>query len=66
MNATELRTKTDDELREELMSLRKESFNLRMQKSTGQLTRHNQIKDVRRTIARVKTIIGERSRGSEE
>jgi large subunit ribosomal protein L29 len=63
MNVSELRSKSDAELNEELMGLRKESFNLRMQIATGQLTRHTQIKVVRRSIARVKTIVSERSRG---
>ena len=66
MNAAELRAKTDDELNEELMSLRKESFNLRMQQATGQLSRPSEMRAVRRSIARVKTIIGERSRDGEQ
>ena len=66
MNAAELRAKSDDELNEELMSLRKESFNLRMQQATGQLSRPSAMREVRRSIARVKTIIGERSRGGEQ
>ena len=66
MNAAELRAKSDDELNEELMSLRKESFNLRMQQATGQLSRPSETREVRRSIARVKTIIGERSRGGEQ
>ena len=64
MNANELRAKSDAELSEELMNLRKEAFNLRMQRGSGQLARPNEMKQVRRSIARVKTIIGERSRGS--
>ena len=66
MNAAELRAKSDDELNEELMSLRKVSFNLRMQQATGQLSRPSEMREVRRSIARVKTIIGERSRGGEQ
>ena len=66
MNAAELRAKTDDELNEELMGLRKESFNLRMQQATGQLSRPSEMRAVRRSIARVKTIMGERSRGGEQ
>ena len=66
MNAAELRAKSDDELNEELMSLRKESFNLLMQQATGQLSRPSEMREVRRSIARVKTIIGERSRGGEQ
>ena len=66
MNASELRAKTAAELKEELMGLRKESFNLRMQQATGQLSRSSQMREVRRSIARVKTILGERSRDGEQ
>ena len=52
MNAAELRAKSDDELNEELMSLRKESFNLRMQQATGQLSRPSEMREVRRSISR--------------
>lgn len=65
MKANELRTKSDTELGEELMSLRKASFNLRVQQATGQLNRPSEVKQVRRDIARVKTIINERRGGSE-
>ena len=65
MKANELRAKSDAELGDELMSLRKAAFNLRVQQATGQLNRPSEVKQVRRDIARVKTIIGERSRGSE-
>jgi len=57
MKATDLRTKSKDELAEELLSLRKEQFNLRMQQATGQLARPHEHKQVRRSIARVKTFI---------
>jgi len=60
MSARELRAKGDDELRKELLSLHREAFNLRMQKGAGQLTRPNQVQKLRREIARVKTILGER------
>ncbi|NIM28519.1 MAG: 50S ribosomal protein L29 [Gammaproteobacteria bacterium] len=62
MDAKELRAKSDEELRRELMDLSREAFNLRMQQGTGQLSRPNQVKDVRRNIARVKTILNERRR----
>ena len=65
MKANELRTKSDTELGEELMSLRKAAFNLRVQQATGQLNRPSEVKQVRRDIARVKTIISERRGGSE-
>ncbi len=57
MTAKELREKTVDELKAELLELLKEQFNLRMQSATGQLSNSSQLKKVRRTIARVKTII---------
>ena len=62
MNARELRTKSDEELRSELSALHREAFNLRMQKGTGQLSRPGQVKAIRRDIARVKTILNERER----
>ncbi len=60
MKATELRQKNDEELREELLGLRKEQFNLRMQQATGQLVRSDQFGKVRRNIARLKTVMTER------
>jgi large subunit ribosomal protein L29 len=62
MDAKELRAKSADDLESELMELSREAFNLRMQKGTGQLSRPDQIRDVRRSIARVKTIMNERRR----
>jgi len=64
MKASEMRDKSVDELNKELMALLEEQFKLRMQKGTGQLARPHQMKDVRRNIARVKTILHEKS-GSE-
>jgi len=61
MNASELRQKTDEELRDELRGLLREQFNLRMQKGVGQMARPDQFKKVRRNIARVKTIMNERA-----
>ena len=61
MKASELREKSVDELSKELVSLLEEQFKLRMQKGTGQLARPHQMKDVRRNIARVKTVIREKS-----
>jgi len=57
MTAKELNEKTVDELRAEVIELLKEQFNLRMQHATGQLSNSTQLKTVRRSIARVKTII---------
>jgi large subunit ribosomal protein L29 len=62
--ATDIRTKTPDELGNMLLDLRKEQFNLRFQRATGQNEGIGQVKKVRRDIARVKTIMGERKRTS--
>ena len=62
MNARDLRTKSDGDLRKELLDLNREAFNLRVQKGTGQLSRPSQVKAVRRDIARIKTILNERER----
>jgi large subunit ribosomal protein L29 len=64
MKASALREKSAAELQEELLKLRKEQFNLRMQEATGQLARPDQFSKVRRNIARVKTVIKEMSAGS--
>jgi large subunit ribosomal protein L29 len=66
MNATELRGKSAQELREELLALRREQFNLRMQRGVNpDGVRGNQISRVRKNIARVKTVMNE-NRGGEE
>jgi large subunit ribosomal protein L29 len=62
MNASELRDKSIDELRQRLGELRKDQFNYRMQKSTGQLGQSHLLKVVRQDIARVKTIISEKQK----
>jgi len=64
MNISEMKAKTDVELRGELSSLMQEQFNLRMQKGMGQMTNTNELRRVRRDIARVKTIITEKTAGS--
>ena len=61
MKATELKEKNVAELNEELLNLLREQFNLRMQHSTGQLEKTDQLKKVRRNIARVKTILTEKA-----
>ena len=58
----DVRGKSADELQEMLVGLRKEQFNLRFQRATGQLEAVGRIKDVRRTIAKVKTVMAERER----
>jgi large subunit ribosomal protein L29 len=62
MNASELRDKTPDQLREELVRLKKEQFNLRFQAATGQLENAAQMRRARRDAARVKTILNEKAR----
>ncbi len=59
MKASEIRSKSKEELSEELLSLRKEQFNLRLQRATGQMTRPHEYSRVRKSIARVKTVIAE-------
>lgn len=62
MIANELREKTPAELEELLTELAKEQFNLRMQKGSGQLSKPDQVKRVRRDIARIKTVMHEKAR----
>ena len=64
--ATDLRAKSDDQLVEELASLKREAFNLRFQAATSQLEKPTRVKEVRRDIARIKTLQGERSRSSDK
>ena len=61
----DLRAKSDDQLSEQLVSLKKEQFNLRFQAATNQLERPARIKEVRREIARIKTLQGQRSKGAQ-
>lgn len=56
-----LRANTPDELKDQLLGLKKEQFNLRFQRATQQLEKPTRVKEVRREIARVKTILGEKS-----
>mgnify|MGYP000568841481 FL=1 len=65
MKAGELREKTPDQLREELASLKKESFNLRFQQATGQLENNSRMRIAKRDTARVLTILNEKSKASE-
>ena len=60
MKASEMRESSVTELNDELVKLRKEQFNLRMQDATGQLTNQDQFRKVRRSIARVKTVLNEK------
>lgn len=61
MKAQELRNKSVAELKAELLALLKEQFGLRMQNATGQLTKNSEISRVRRSIARVRTLLTEKA-----
>ena len=62
MKASELRGKTPDELQQELAQLLRAQFGLRMQKATQQLNNTSQLRKTRRDIARVRTVLAEKSR----
>ena len=62
MKVVDVRAKTEDELKTQLGDLTKEAFNLRFQKASGQLESTARVRQVRRDIARIKTVIGERRR----
>ena len=59
MSAADLHGKSTDKLNEELVALRREQFNLRMQQATGELANHHKHRKVRKDIARVKTVLNE-------
>jgi large subunit ribosomal protein L29 len=61
---TDLRAKTDDQLGDELGNLKREAFNLRFQAATSQLEKPSRVKEVRRDIARIKTLQTERTRSA--
>lgn len=64
MKAADIRQKTDDELKEMLLDLRKEGFNLRFQQASGQLENTARVRAVRRDIARIKTTLNARKAAS--
>ncbi|MFC5586013.1 50S ribosomal protein L29 [Nitratireductor kimnyeongensis] len=64
MKAVDVRAMTPDQLTDELTKLKKEQFNLRFQKATGQLEKTARVKEIRRDIARIKTIAAEKSADS--
>ncbi|MDZ7770348.1 MAG: 50S ribosomal protein L29 [Woeseia sp.] len=66
MKASDLRSKSEAELGEELIALRREQFNLRMQQATGQLSRNHEHGRVRKEIARVKTVLRELAQQGEQ
>jgi large subunit ribosomal protein L29 len=65
MKASDLRAKTVDELKDQLLALKKEQFNLRFQGASGQLENTARVRQVRRDIARIKTLLGEKHVQSE-
>ena len=66
MNAQELRDKTPDQLREQLATLKKESFNLRFQQATGQLENTARMRKVKRDTARVLTVLNQQTDSGEQ
>ena len=62
MKASELRDKSTVDLQKELLEMLKVQFGLRMQHATQQLTNHNQLRNVRRDIARIRTILGQKAK----
>ena len=63
MDTSELRKMNQAELKDELLGLLREQFNLRMQRASGQLTKGHLLRNVRRNIARVKTVLNEKRVG---
>ncbi|MBJ3784128.1 MULTISPECIES: 50S ribosomal protein L29 [Devosia] len=61
MKASDVRAKTADELKDQLVDLKKEQFNLRFQRATQQLEKPARVKEVRRDIARIKTVLGQKN-----
>ena len=66
MKVADLRSKSSDQLRDQLKQLKKEQFNLRFQQATGQLEKTARVKEVRREIARVKTLLAEQAKTEAE
>ena len=61
MDAQELRTKTPDQLRDSLIALKKEAFNLRFQQATGQLENTARMRLLRRDVARIRTVLNQKA-----
>ncbi len=66
MNASDLRDKTPDELRDQLTGLKKEAFNLRFQQATGAMENTARVRQIRRDTARVMTVLNEKARAAAE
>jgi len=62
MKVADVRAKSTDELKDEILALKKQQFNSRFQQATGQIENTAQMRQVRRDIARIKTILGQRAR----
>ena len=62
MKAEDVRARSDDELTQQVSDLRKEAFNLRFQRASGQLENTARVRAIRRDVARIMTILGERRR----
>jgi len=65
MKIEDLKTQTDDQLVEQLAELKREQFNLRFQAATNQIEKPSRVREVRRTIARIRTLQNERARAAE-
>jgi large subunit ribosomal protein L29 len=66
MKTSQIRDLTPDQLRDELIKLKREQFNLRFQKATGQLTNTARVRDVRRAVAKIKTIEREKQSAADK
>ena len=64
MDAKELHDKTPDQLRDDLVTLKKEAFNLRFQQATGQLENPARLRSVKRDVARVKTVLNQKAQAA--
>lgn len=62
MMANELRKKSHEDLKKELIEIRREQFNMRMQRGLGQMPRPDQMRKARRNVARIKTVLNERAK----
>ena len=65
MKITEIRGQESAALDAEILNLRREAFRLRMQRATGQAVANSRVREIRRTIARIKTVLGERRRSTD-
>ena len=66
MKIEDIRAKTDDELNSQLLGLKKEAFNLRFQRASGQLENTARVRQVRRDIGRIKTVMNERQKAADQ